>query len=318
MSCSQLFSIFRDLIYTSQLFQNNLFAYFTIKQYTFSFMNQNLSSNPSYISSLEFEEYDKLVKIFNSEISSATNSGKTNLFFDKISYERFVEEVFKGINFDVCDRTTLVVTNCLITVLSLYGEIPVNFARHQNYIRMRIAQFDGMINNSQPQQSTIITQNITPNPNVGNQSQLIQPQQQGIPGVSSKLNDFLNNKSSFQPKNESVLPISNLNTSTMSNSNTKPNFAKKASKVISRSENPFMLSDDVLCGRYTNGLVSFNTLINNQIPLPVTKGSIEYKFLREVIKEHLMFAEQEALYNKLDNSKAHMDVAIYYLKSIQS
>lgn len=316
MSCSQLFAIFRDLIYTSQLFQNNHLAYFTIKQYTFSFMNQNLSSNPNYISSSEFEEYDKLVKIFNSEISSATSTGKVNICYDKISFERFIEEVFKGINFDVCDRSTLVVTNCLISVLSLYGEIPINFSRHQNFIRMRIAQFDGLLN--QPQQP-VITQNLTPNPIVGNQNQIqgVQQQQQsGNPNVSSKLNDFLHNKSSLQPRVDGVQ--SNTSSSTEGVQAPKQGFAKKASKLISRSENPFMPSDDVLCGKFTNGAVSFNTLFNNHIALPIMKGSMEYKYLREVIKEHLIFAEQEALYNKLENSKAHMDVAIYYLKSIQS
>lgn len=54
------------------------------------------------------------------------------------------------------------------------------------------------------------------------------------------------------------------------------------------------------------------------IRLPVAKGSPEYKTLKEkIIVEHLMYAEQEALFNKIDEARRHIEAVIYYLNNIQ-
>lgn len=60
----------------------------------------------------------------------------------------------------------------------------------------------------------------------------------------------------------------------------------------------------------------YKSLINKSIKLPVKKGTNEYNNLKNIIKEHLTLSEQEALYNKMDYSKAHLEAALYYLKNI--
>jgi len=52
------------------------------------------------------------------------------------------------------------------------------------------------------------------------------------------------------------------------------------------------------------------------IRLPVKKKTEEYNKLTEVIKNHMMYAEQEALYNNYEECKAHVDASLYYLKNI--
>lgn len=59
-----------------------------------------------------------------------------------------------------------------------------------------------------------------------------------------------------------------------------------------------------------------NNLIDRSISLPVKKGTPEFKKLQDIIKEHIMYAEQEALYNKIDHSRAHIETALYYLKNV--
>jgi len=67
-------------------------------------------------------------------------------------------------------------------------------------------------------------------------------------------------------------------------------------------------------GNNNNKIVNIES---KNIQLPVVKGSEDYNLLRKEIKKQLMLAEQEALYNKLDFSKKHIEIALYYLNNIR-
>lgn len=312
---SPLFTSFIDQLNTSKVFSYNPLAYFTIKKYTFDFVSYNLRQNPGYMSKLEFQEFEKELKIFNNEIQ-----GKTNIYYDRQSYEAFVIEAFKPINFEICDKNTIVIASSLISVMSIYGDISEKFAAHQNYLKFRINQIDQNIHLSQKNQFT--PSNLADN----------------IISANSKLKEFTTVKdnsnkellkdTSFKDNNN--IP-NNTNQTMLSNQNLTQKIEKndtgfkprnKKEEVVERKDNPLMPSDLVLLGLNTNGVVTFDSLLAGSpnfrmLNLPIVKGTIEYRQLKEVIKEHMMLSEQEALYNKINNSKAHLDVALYYLKTIQ-
>lgn len=308
-----LFTTFLNLINTSEIFKFNQSAYLTIRKYAFDFVTFNYKQNPSFLQQNEIVEIEKIKTVFLTE-----KQGKENLFYDRMSYESFVLEAFKPINFNNCDRNTAVIGSCLISVMSLYGDINEKYSSFQKYLIEVIKKFDeesqfGNRNNNQNIQ-------LSPSPIVNvNGNGLAE----NIIMSNSKMNDFLN-------KNNQVNnPISNTNTNNTCPSNTSfpiRNIEKKATStfkakkkesVILKEKNIFWPSDLVMTGMNNGGKVNFETLINKTIKFPITKGSIEYLHLKEVIKEHLLYAEQEALFNKVDNCKAHLNVALYYLSQIQ-
>ena len=312
---SPLFTTFIDQLNTSKVFSYNPLAYCTIKKYTFDFVSYNLRQNPGYMSKLEFQEFERELKIFNNEIL-----GKTNIYYDRQSYESFVIEAFKPINFEICDKNTIVIASSLISVMSIYGDISEKFAAHQNYLKYRINQIDQNIHLSQKNQFT--PSNLADN----------------IISANQKLKEFTtvkeNSNKELQKDTLSKEPVNisiNTNQTMLSNQNLNQKIDKndtgfkpknKKDEVVERKDNPLMPSDSVLLGLNTNGVVTFESLLAGcqnfrMLNLPIIKGTLEYRQLKEVIKEHLMLSEQEALYNKINNSKAHLDVALYYLNTIQ-
>lgn len=127
--------------------------------------------------------------------------------------------------------------------------------------------------------------------------------------------------SQIQPINHSN-PVSNVNNNNNTNLNvTKVNNGNltqtnqvnqvNTNKVNNMNEKVEIKTDP----KKMNSINSAN-LIDRNIKLPIKKGTNEYNTIKAVIKDHLMYAEQEALYNKIDHSKAHIEAALYYLKNI--
>lgn len=105
-----------------------------------------------------------------------------------------------------------------------------------------------------------------------------------------------------QVQNKPEVSISNNNTSLTTTTTTTTKTTKSQQPKVS-----------VKIG----AVKDFKELINQNIKLPIKKGSQEYEQIKDIVKEHLMLAEQEALYNNMTTSQAHIEVALYYLKNIQ-
>lgn len=310
-SYSPLFNNFIELQTTSQCFRYDNFAYFTIKQYTFQMMNYYINQNKNSLSQMEYSEFDKQYKIFNSELSYVNKQKYT---YDKPNFEAFVSNSFKTINFENSDRPTLVIARSLISVLSLFGPISDYFLNLQKYINQKISLIDSQNVNSTPINPMAANSKFTPtiSNNVINSNPNLAEFISGNKDQNNKNNNNLNVQSENSNKN-----LSNTNKPLAKKKESMINIKKKKEEEIDKRSNPFMPGENVFIGSNNRGNVSFDSLINRNIKFPITKDTMEYKYLKQVIKEHLMYAEQEALYNKIDNSKAHMKVAIYYLKQIQ-
>lgn len=299
---SPLFITFLELMNTSQVFRNNHQAYNTIRKYAFDYVSYVLKQNPSFFQQMEYQEFQNQLFMFNSEVS---NKGNT-IYYDKGNYENFVCESFRPINFENCDRNTAVIASSLISVMSLYGDIPEKFASHQNYLKYRITQLDqeSHLKISQPVSSVI------PNPNI--QKFLDQNKSKDI---NTNTNNNGNNSVEVVKSNSNNRMVVNIN---HVGEKRDTGFKAKGKKddTIPKDQNPFFPNEATLTGQYTGGKVSFDSLVNKNIIFPISKGSYEYKCIKEVIKEHLIYSEQEALFNKIDNSKAHLTTALYYLKGI--
>jgi len=150
----------------------------------------------------------------------------------------------------------------------------------------------------------LITLNLTNNlinsmTQFGNLPSKFASHQQFVLGRISQQNQSNQN----QQLQQNIQNLQNLQSNSNSNTNNKVNQGSEPTKPKPRVEVNTKTTD-------------FNTLINKNIKLPVKKGTDEFVKLKGVIQEHLCLAEQEALYNKLDFSRAHMEVALYYLKNI--
>jgi hypothetical protein len=235
----------------------------TIKNFAINFIQQSLK-NQGQIYLHEQKELENHISLFNQEIFSV--GGYNNAILNKDSYEKFIFQSFSNINFEVCDKSTLLTAINLITVFSMYGPLPDKYEKHMYFCKQKINLLD-----SQSKQS--------------NQNQI------------SQTNSIINtNNNTIVTSKQPVIDTQTNKVTQVNNSNA--NMEKKSVPIPINSNN-------------------YENLIIKQIRLPVNKGTKEYNDLKGIIKEHLMIAEQEALYNKIDISKAHIEAALYYLRKIE-
>ena len=238
---SPLYTFLFDMLNTANCFKLNMQAYLSIKNYAFNCIQQSVSSKQGQLFVNEMVEYDKQFKQFQQEIQLVISQNQLT-FLNKDQFEAFILQIFSTINFDTCDKNTLIISNNLLTVFSGYGALSEKYSKHKNFLMFKISQSNNIVNTNTNQQSNDLTKTTS--------------------------NTLVQTK-------------------------------------VKKPENIDMNKKD------------FDSLVDRNIKLPVKKGSEEYNNLKERIKDHMMYAEQEALYSNMQNAKAHTEVAIYYLKNIQ-
>ena len=316
---NSLFQTFQDLLNTSQCFKNNNNAYFTIKKYTFDIMNYYISNKISYFNNLqENNEYERQLNIYNTELN---NYNGYSLIYDKNSYENFVVEAFKPINFESNQpnqKQTLTIAINLLNVLRLYGNLSEQFSNQLSYLQQKLNYLDmnnnfnsaiNLNNNNAPKLNNV---NSNQSNNINGVNNIINSNSKlsEFINASNKIQETINNNNNNEKINNKVVIHE------VKDTKTKGISKKSKEEAIDRKDNPYMPNDNIMIGYNNNGTISFNSLVNRSIKFPISKGTMEDKYIRQLIKEHLMHSEQEALYNKINNSKAHLETAIYYLENL--
>jgi hypothetical protein len=274
---SQLYSQLIEILGTAGIFKNTFSAYITIKRYIFGKYENLKSTNNLLLNNNEILEYNNQLQLFNQEISSFGNNVP---YLSKENYELFLEQSFSSINFESCGRSTSQTAVNLIIVLSMYGEVKDKFLKIHSYLVQRINQMEQNLKLMNNKVEVNVTSSID---------------------LSDKIKNVNVNVNSNNNVNSSKYPTNTYSPYTSDNNMILPGISKS--------------NEDVSPSVIFSKMPSFCK--RNDLKLPCKKGTPEYKLLKETIKEHLMYAEQEVLYNKLEYSQAHLEAAIYYLKNIE-
>lgn len=285
---SPLYMYFNDFLNTAICFKNLPQSYLTIKQYIFNYVQNLILTNQAQLYQYEQIEIERHMSMFSQEINSY---GQNNAYLNKEGFENFVIQCFSRIDFSNSDIPTLNIANNLLTVLTIYGELSEKFANQRSFINNKLQQLRGnntLNNNYNNNNINSLNKNVINNSN----QNINNPNNQGSnknsisPSITNKLDSspIVNNGQGNSIKNDEIYQ-KNLGTISSNIGIPKGNFT----------------SDD---------------LIKKNIKLPIKKGTLEYENIKALIKEHIMYAEQEALYLKIENSKAHMETALYYLNNI--
>lgn len=154
---SPVFKTFSDFLGTANCFKNNPAGYLTIKRYAFNFIQHNLSTNNNCIFQNEFGIYSTQYNIYCNEVNSL---GQNNAFYNKDNFELFVVSVFKSINFDIADESTLNLSLNLIAVLNSYGILSDIFSKQKLFIISKLNSLQNL-NNVKVENNINVENNIS-------------------------------------------------------------------------------------------------------------------------------------------------------------
>ena len=220
----------------------------------------------------------------------------------KMEYSQFLEEFFKKVDFNKVDLESCEIMKILTENNKVFGNV-------DNLTNQRIDYFNKKIQKLQS----------TPNMNTGTInifsllgiSQPNTPQTVQLPSSSSSPSPY------GQINTNDILPNAVIGFKTKPVVDPEMERLNGIMKQMKLST-PVCITN-VQPGQYYNPYTMPNYIpqgVNSKIPLPMKKTDPNYVYLKQIIENELILANQELDYHKIDMARIHLEKAAYYLKNV--
>ena len=326
---------FYDLINAANANNNNVNIYMFIKDCAFRFVFEHMNS---------IDENNKInIQSLYYNFQKECQQNNWNFYnFNPNEYLNFIENFYKKINFDSCQISMLHATRSLTEILSYINKLDNLAMQRIEYLNKKIESKQENNNNNNnhnynQQNSNYYNQNQQNNNNNNNHN-FNNQNSNNFNNNNFNNNNFNNNNNNFNNNNYNN-NNNNYNNNNFNNNNNYNNNNFNNNNNYNNNNNNFNNNNNYNNNNNINNNMNFspsniqpNTqigqyyqynprnvpkLVNlNLFHFPISKRDPNYLNLKEIIFQHIEYANLEFDYHKIDKGREHLEAAVYYLNNI--